>query len=135
MKFDVLKDYDFRLSPNFQVHEFVSPNDSTTICLIDYRLVYALQTLRDELKAPIKITSGYRSPRHNERVGGSASSQHMFGKAADIVTTGNINVLASHCLSMELIKGLGFYYRDGQIAWIHIDVRHSLNRVEWSQQV
>lgn len=36
----------------------------------------------------IRITSGYRCPRLNAQVGGSASSQHMRGEAADIHVSG-----------------------------------------------
>lgn len=43
-----------------------------------------LQGLRDWLKVPIKINSGYRDTAHNERVGGSKSSHHMRGSAFDI---------------------------------------------------
>lgn len=32
-----------------------------------------------------KVTSGYRAPSDNERVGGAAHSAHMYGTAADIV--------------------------------------------------
>ena len=37
----------------------------------------ALQRLRDELAAPIIITSGHRCPSHNARVGGVSNSQHL----------------------------------------------------------
>ena len=30
------------------------------------------------------ITSGYRTASHNTKVGGSRSSQHLLGRAADI---------------------------------------------------
>ena len=43
-----------------------------------------LQVLRDELDEPVKITNAYRSPAHNQSVGGSKTSQHILGKAADI---------------------------------------------------
>lgn len=43
-----------------------------------------LDPLRARIGRPIIITSGYRSKRVNELVGGSISSQHMSGKAADI---------------------------------------------------
>ena len=42
-----------------------------------YRHMELLQELRDWWKAPIKITSGFRSPKHNEAVGGVAGSQHQ----------------------------------------------------------
>jgi uncharacterized protein YcbK (DUF882 family) len=47
-----------------------------------------LQVLRDEIGLPITITSGYRSPAHNRRVGGSPNSQHMQANAADIQVKG-----------------------------------------------
>lgn len=43
-----------------------------------------LDPLRARIGRPIIITSGYRSQRVNELVGGSETSQHMLGKAADI---------------------------------------------------
>ena len=47
-----------------------------------------LDPLRVRIGRPIIITSGYRSQRVNELVGGSMSSQHMAGKAADIHVQG-----------------------------------------------
>lgn len=43
-----------------------------------------LEKVRELLGKPIFISSGYRSPRVNKRVGGSNNSQHMVGQAADI---------------------------------------------------
>lgn len=43
-----------------------------------------LDPLRAMIGRPIIITSGYRSQRVNELVGGSKTSQHLSGKAADI---------------------------------------------------
>ena len=43
-----------------------------------------LQVLRDHLGKPIRVISGYRSPRYNRRIGGARRSQHMLAKAADI---------------------------------------------------
>lgn len=47
-----------------------------------------LDPLRVMIGRPIIITSGYRSKRVNELVGGSIFSQHMSGKAADIHVQG-----------------------------------------------
>ena len=47
-----------------------------------------LDPLRAMIGRPIIITSGYRSKRVNELVGGSIFSQHMSGKAADIHVQG-----------------------------------------------
>ena len=47
-----------------------------------------LDPLRARIGRPIIITSGYRSQRVNELVGGSKTSQHLLGKAADIHVQG-----------------------------------------------
>lgn len=46
-----------------------------------------LQPLRDAL-GPVTITSGYRPRKLNLLIGGSPTSQHQYGKAADIVVPG-----------------------------------------------
>lgn len=43
-----------------------------------------LDPLRAMIGRPVIITSGYRSQQVNELVGGSKTSQHLSGKAADI---------------------------------------------------
>ena len=47
-----------------------------------------LQPLRDAIGKPIIVTSGYRSPEVNRRVGGSSTSAHCYGCAADIHVPG-----------------------------------------------
>ena len=47
-------------------------------------LIDNLNVLRQELKSPLYVNSGYRSPEHNKNIGGSLNSQHLTGKAADI---------------------------------------------------
>ena len=45
-----------------------------------------LDPLREAWDAPIIVDSGYRCPRLNKIVNGSANSQHLYGQAADIRT-------------------------------------------------
>ena len=47
---------------------------------------YVLNPCRQYIGTAIYINSGYRSKRLNIIVGGSSTSQHMEGKAADITT-------------------------------------------------
>jgi len=53
-------------------------------------LEYLVETLLDPVRAmwgkPLYVTSGYRCDELNKAVGGSATSAHRFGLAADIVT-------------------------------------------------
>lgn len=44
-----------------------------------------LDPLREAWKSPIKVTSGYRCGVLNRAVGGSSTSAHLYGCAADIV--------------------------------------------------
>ena len=44
--------------------------------------------LREKLNQPMVITSGYRSPEHNKRIGGSSKSAHICGLAVDVGCSG-----------------------------------------------
>lgn len=47
-----------------------------------------LQPLRNQLKKPVVVTSGFRSRELNRAVGGSQTSAHVDGRAADIHVPG-----------------------------------------------
>jgi len=47
-----------------------------------------LEPLRAHFDSPVILDSGYRSPQVNVGVGGSVSSQHVRGEAADIRVLG-----------------------------------------------
>lgn len=56
---------------------------------VDLRVPRILQQIRDHYGAAVIVTSGCRCDRHNRSsVGGSPRSQHLLGKAADIVVSG-----------------------------------------------
>lgn len=79
-----------------------------------------LDPLRQAWGKPITVNSGYRCPALNKAVGGSATSQHMSGQAADI-TTGN---KVDNARLFQLVQDLGLPFDqliDEQgFAWIHI---------------
>lgn len=86
-------------APNFKLAELVRssaadrlgisnlPTDECTVLSLEELARGALQPLRDALGVTI-ITSGYRSPAVNKAVGGSNTSWHAKGKAADITVRG-----------------------------------------------
>ena len=51
--------------------------------------VEVLQPVRNRFSRPITVTSGYRSKELNKAVGGSETSQHKNGEAADIISEDN----------------------------------------------
>lgn len=67
------------------------PNDEELLSVlnnINDLVNNVLNPLRAMIGRPIIITSGYRSQRVNELVGGSKTSQHLTGKAADFHVQG-----------------------------------------------
>ena len=63
-----------------------TPDVETIVNLAE--LALALEKVRDLLGKPIHINSAYRGPKVNSAVGGSKTSAHMKGYAADFVCPG-----------------------------------------------
>ena len=79
-----------QLSKNFKLDEFKCKCGKCDPILVDEALVTWLQKLRDHFGKSVNINSGYRCAKHNAsaKVGGSTSSHHVKGKAADIRVEG-----------------------------------------------
>jgi uncharacterized protein YcbK (DUF882 family) len=79
-----------KLTKNFSLSEFAC-KDGTAVPpeLGDNakELAENLQVLRDYLDSPLHINSAYRTVSHNKKVGGAPKSQHLFCKAADVVSS------------------------------------------------
>jgi len=117
---------DYQLSANFKASEFACRCGCGQV-KVDQRLVDGLQELREDLGRPIIITSGYRCPEHNARVGGAANSQHVLGRAADIRVAGMTAAeLYSAASRIAAFSGFG---RDDARGFLHVDVRD--NPARW----
>ena len=83
-----------------------------------------LDPLREEYGKPIIVNSGFRSPALNKAVGGSASSDHMQGRAADI--TGGSP--AENKKLFNLVQSLGLPFDqlidEKNFAWVHVSYRN-----------
>lgn len=124
-----------RLTDNFTREEF-DCKDGTKIPneLLDnvIELAKNLQVIRDHIKMPIKINSGYRSPEYNKKVGGADKSQHLFAKAGDLNTSLAPQVL--YKIIINLIEegkikegGVGLYN-----SFVHYDIRGTKARWDFS---
>lgn len=68
----------------FNYSEFDSPDVQGSGQMMDKTLLEMLDEVRDKFDRPIHITSGFRTPAHNEAVGGVETSSHLKGLAVDI---------------------------------------------------
>ena len=79
-----------------------------------------LDPLREKYGKPIKINSGYRCDRLNKAVGGSATSQHRYGLAADITTGSRLENKLLFILVQQLNLPFDQLIDEKSYSWIHI---------------
>jgi uncharacterized protein YcbK (DUF882 family) len=115
-----------KLTNNFTLQEFNSkcgrdiPNNVLPNII---QLAKNLQVLRDAVGKSISITSGYRSPQHNKKIGGAKDSQHVKGMAADIKVAGmtpkEVALVIEGLIESGKMKqgGIGIY-----ASWVHYDI-------------
>lgn len=120
-----------QLAPGFRVREFRCKDGSDTI-LVDEVLVLLLQCIREHFGKAVTITSGYRTPAHNTKVGGVKGSQHLLGRAADIQVAGtSVEDVAAYAESLlHNWGGVGRYpVKAGRATgWVHVDTRATKSR-------
>jgi hypothetical protein len=129
-----------KLSNSFNLIEFTSSetasrrgiDNTPSIAVIEnLRLLCenVLQPLRDKYGKSINITSGYRSPKLNKAIGGSSTSQHCFGQAADIQVDKK-----DYLKVWEILKTLPFdqiiweFGNESAPDWIHVSFVQGKNR-------
>lgn len=118
------------LSPNFFLDEFtrsqtaerfghpivVEPG-STFFNNLQYLCLTLLQPIREAL-GPISISSGYRPKWLNDHIGGSPSSDHLTGLAADIIVPGRSPLDVARFISSQ---NLGYKQLINEHdRWVHI---------------
>jgi hypothetical protein len=125
-----------RLSNNFTLDELIITSTSGSNIppgihkeKLLYTANYLLQPVRDKW-GPVVVNSGYRSQAVNTAIGGSSTSQHCKGEAADIRTpTADLWEVYLWILD-NLSFGQCIYEEKGAAKWIHI----SLPRVDKPNQ-
>jgi uncharacterized protein YcbK (DUF882 family) len=116
---------EIQLTENFKLSEFNCKCNGRTAAdcgnavKVHPELIRRLQKIRDEAGAPVNISSAFRCPNHNKRVGGSENSYHMRGMAADFTIKGK-----SIAYTRQLAEK---YFPDGGVGYYstftHVDVR------------
>ena len=124
-----------QLTQNFSLHELVksetalrhdmenSPGPAETGNLAELA-GKVLQPIRDHFQKGVKVNSGYRSPDVNAKVGGSRTSDHCKGMAADIEIPGMPNAELAEWIrdNLAFTQVILEFYTQGipDSGWVHV---------------
>ena len=116
-----------KLTKNFNLEEFAC-RDGTPVPKRFYdnckELAENLQVLRDSLGIPLVVLSGFRTVKHNKKIGGAPASFHLTASAADI----KADSLPTYKIYMRILKLMaeGKMKKGGlkcYPTWVHYDIR------------
>jgi zinc D-Ala-D-Ala carboxypeptidase len=124
-----------QLTQNFSLHELTKsetalrydmPNDpgSVEIANLVDLAAKVLQPIRDHYAKGVKINSGFRHPDVNAKVGGSRTSDHCRGMAADIEIPSVPNAELAQFIAdnLEFTQLILEFYTPGipDSGWVHV---------------
>ena len=113
-----------KLSANFRVSEFLCHGSGCcTEGKVDEKLVEILQRIRDHFGKPVHISSAYRCPAWNKKVGGVSRSYHLSGQAADIKVDDTAPAEVAKYAESIGVLGIGLYETDSDGHFVHVDTR------------
>lgn len=113
---------------HFNLYEFDSPDLKGSGQLMDETFLSMLEEARTEANIPFIINSGYRTIKHNKKIGGVKSSSHLKGLAADIKC---VDSRSRFIISNALINA-GFTRIGKARTFIHVDIDiDKPKQVEW----
>lgn len=119
---------EFEFSPTATRHELINKMDE--ICLGRARelCINVLDVIRIHYNSPLIITSGFRSLKVNLLVGGSMTSQHCKGMAADFHVLGKSTQEVFQDIKVGKIEGLKFDQLINESGWVHISFNRDQQR-------
>ena len=124
-----------QLTANFSLHELTKSETALRLNLdntpgpveTEYLKILAervLQPIRDHYGKGVKVNSGFRSPDSNAAVGGSRTSDHCKGQAADIEIPGVPNAELAQWImdNLDYTQLILEFYTPGipDSGWVHV---------------
>jgi zinc D-Ala-D-Ala carboxypeptidase len=105
-------------------HDMDNSPDQTAISNLQVLAVHVLQPVRDHYGKGVKVNSGFRHPDVNAKVGGSKTSDHCKGMAADIEIPGVPNAELAEWIRSNLpfTQVILEFYTQGvpDSGWVHV---------------
>ena len=105
-------------------HDMDNLPDQTAISNLQALAVYVLQPVRDHYGKGVKVNSGFRHPDVNAKVGGSKTSDHCKGMAADIEIPGVPNAELAEWIrgNLPFTQVILEFYTQGvpDSGWVHV---------------
>lgn len=126
-----------QLSPNFTLAELTRSDTATrlgidntppaaVISALRHLCERVLEPTRRQFGRPVRVNSGYRSPRANSAVGGSDTSQHVFGEAADLeipgIANGDIAIWIRDNLVFDQLILEAYTPGQPSSGWVHVSL-------------
>ena len=112
----------------FELSEFDCPSLPNSGKNMDFDFLHKLEQAREIAGIPFKITSGYRTAEHNEKVGGVKNSSHLKAVAADIsISNGQQRYIVLNALIKAGFKRIGVAK-----GFIHVDSDSEKNNSVWT---
>jgi uncharacterized protein YcbK (DUF882 family) len=113
----------------FTYTEFDSPDEVGSGKKMHPKLLVMLDMVRDKFDKPMYITSGYRTEKHNTKVGGTPNSSHLRGLAVDIACSSSVD--RYHLINCLL--DVGFKRIGIANSFIHVDIdKDKAKEVIWT---
>jgi len=116
-------DFNYYATANFSWQELLTKQkEIPTLEVLEnlLKIAIVLQKYRNTIfkNSPITITSGWRSPEYNRKIGGATNSYHTKGLALDFVVNGMSPQTVQTVLDHVHFGGMEF-----APTWTHIDLR------------
>jgi len=132
---------DMQLSPHFRLSELLDsgtgrskgiPNEPTADIIANLKILceQALEPIRAKV-GPLRINSGYRADDINKAVGGSTTSAHSFGLAADLKPPAGCKKLMNDIIAAGVPHDQLIF----ENTWVHIGILNPRDRKQRGQKL